>query len=348
MVDVATIISILVQVAIGVVLTFIVYGISLLIMNSDGLQTDAALAQGIRSKTTILDGVIDANSVVKRVYNTVLPNGQMPYLPIRRSVNRLGGAQFTYSFWMKVDNISYVHDNKSICNLTKDSNGQVVGTDYSIIDNPDLFVLFIKGDNRCFQYTTTAYDSAGTTALGNPINHQGRYVMSPMVAIGDPMNREIFVFFNTLDEVGKNIKLAKNPNLDSTLRHNVVSLTEKMWIMYTFVFMDYVPINDFENGIVIKSYVNDTLYQMDKIPGTLRDNEGEFTLLPDGAPGANTDASSSLHLSSMDYYNYALSDKDVTARFSNGVNMNANSDITADKSGKLNFSAYNKLDVYNL
>jgi hypothetical protein len=334
------------------VLVYVIYVISIYIMNSDNLATDSAWTQALPQRTTILTGVVDASSPLLRSYNTVLPSGsKLPYINIRRSVNRLGGAQFSYSFWMYVDNMAWIHQNNaSTCNLKDGDSGQFK-SDSSTNLNPNLYTLFIKGDKRCYQYTTQRVDKDTNQPIGTagPVYNQGRYVMSPMVAIGNPTKKELFVYFNTLDKVNNFVLLNRNPSTDSTKRHNVPSLVEKAWTMYTFVFMDYMPISDFERGIVVKSYVNDTLYQMDRFSGTLRDNEGEFTVLPDGKPGSDSSYTSKLMLSSMDYYNYALSDKDVIARFNRSVNQEPNHDVAPDNVNNiLSLSAYNKLDIYNL
>ena len=338
------ILSIIAQIAAAIVVVYFIYVISVFVMSSDNLATTATWTQAYPRKTSILTGVVDATVPTQRSYNTVLPvASKLPYMDIRRSVNRMGGAQYTYSFWMYVDNIAWLHNNASTCNIGTDT------PPYNLSDNPNLYTLFIKGDKRCYQYTTQNWDKDTQTSLSAPVYNQGRFVMSPMVSIGNPTNKELFVHFNTLDKVNNYIKLSRNPSPDSTLRHNVPSLVEKAWTMYTFVFMDYMPISDFEKGIVIKSYVNDTLYQMDRVPGTLRDNEGEFTLLPDGKPGSDSSYTSHLLLSSMDYYNYALSDRDVINRFNAGVNQNPNYDVMPDSARNvLNLSAYNKLDMYNL
>ena len=347
------ILSIIVQIVAAVLLVYIIYVVSIYIMSSDSLATDSAWTQALPQRTTILTGVVDASSPLLRSYNTVLPTGaSLPYINMRRSVNRMGGAQFTYSFWMYVDNIAWLHSNNaSTCNISKDPTKQNASymSEPSINLNQDLYTLFIKGDKRCFQYTTQHVDKDSNAGLGTIEYHQGRFVMAPMVAIGDPSNKEMFVYFNTLDKVNNYVLLNRNPSTDSTQRHNVPSLVEKAWTMYTFVFMDYMPISDFERGIVVKSYVNDTLYQMDRFSGTLRDNEGEFTILPDGKPGSDSSYTSKLLLSTMDYYNYALSDKDVVARFNRSVNQSPNFDVVpVDQNNILSLSSYNKLDIYNL
>ena len=357
--DLFDVIAFLVQVAVGILVIFIIYGVAVYVMNTDGIASDQGIVQAIATRTTVLPGTIDASHWIPRVWNTVLPSGAstLPSLQIRKSVNRFGGAQFSYSFWLYVDNLQNIHQNTNNSQVNCNLGGQnPTASDGSTpilsVNNPDLYVLFVKGDNRCYQYSTASYDLASKKA-GTSTGFQGRYVKAPLVAIGDPNLREMRVYYNSLSAVDNVVILSRNANTyDSTARRNVPSLTEGSWVMYTFVFMDYVPINDFETGIVVKSYVNDTLYQIDKSTGSLKDNDGELTVLPDGPPGTDSSYSTpgtKLLLSTMDYYNYALSDQQVASRFRAGVNQNPNPDVTANNDlPVLNLSAYNKLDVYNL
>jgi hypothetical protein len=388
--DLASFIGFLVQLAAGLVVIFIVYGIAVYVMNTDGIASDTGIVQAIAARTTVLPGTVDATAWRPRVWNTVLPDGAAinSSLPIRRSVNRYGGAQFTYSFWLYVDNLQNIHNNSknnSSCTWSyiKSKKSKSSATDacpptgstgttpagdtdgpdtftskdkkvkFDRSDSPDLYVLFMKGDNRCFEYAVCPYDKENKKVLANETGYVGRYVKAPLIAIGNPLKREIVVSFNSLSAVDNTVVLSSNPDpYDSTARRNVPSLTEHAWVMYTFVFMDYVPINDFESGIVVKSYINDTVYQMDKFSGSLRDNDGELTVLPDGPPGTDMTYSTpgtKLLLSTMDYYNYALSDIEVRNRYTHGVNQNPNPDVKVDNDRPiLDLSAYNKLDVYNL
>jgi hypothetical protein len=338
------------QIAAGLFTAYVMYVISLWVLAADSLGQLGEIQQGLQRKTQILDGVIEATQVKARVWNTVLPVGsQLPYIDVRRSVNRKGGTQFSYSFWLYIDNIASIHNTNSNANAFNNlqsaadiaAGTTMIGENqYTIENNPNLYTLMIKGDKRTFRYK-----------VGTGTYKHGRYVMCPQIAIGDPQSKEMHVYFNTLDRVDQCIILKAVPDHDSTVRHNLPALIEKSWTMYTFVFMDYVPINDFESGIVIKSYVNDAFYQMDRLPGSIRENDGELSILPDGAPGSDTSYPTRLLMSTTDYFNYALSDADVTRRYNAGYNKEPNNDVDKDATGKdrqVKFSAYNKLDIYNV
>ena len=356
-------VRIIVEILAGLFTGYVIYVISLFVLSTDSLGTLGDIQQGIQKKTSILNGVVDAKDNKSRTWNTVLPVSNN-YLDMRRSVNRRGGVEFSYSFWMYVDNIAWIHNTNNASNVFNNSaksnlprkypDSSAPGNEYKIESNPNLYPLLIKGDKRCFRYEVTPMGPDGAPMVGaEKTCKQGRYVMSPMIAIGNPKQKEMRVYFNTLDKIDQCIVLKKMPDsTDSTLRHNIASLAEKSWTMYTFVFTDYVPIDDFENGIVVKSYVNDTLYQVDRVAGSLRDNDGDLAVLPDGAPGTDSTYTSRLLLSTMDYYNHALTDADVVRRYNAGFNTNPNSDVIDDnaalKKNSVKYSMYNKLDMYNL
>jgi hypothetical protein len=356
-----------VEILAGLVVGYAVYVTSLYTLSTDSLGTLGEIQQGIQKKTSILNGVVDAKDVKVRTWNTVNPKTSN-YLDMRRSVNRRGGVEYTYSFWMYADNLAWIHKTSNENNVFNNEHhslkprvyaaSQTTETDeeknkYYVEHNPNLYPLLIKGDKRAFRYQVTPIGTDGLTPIGDTISRQGRYVMSPMIAIGNPKEKEMRVYFNTLDRIDQCIILKKMPDsMDSTMRHNLASLAEKSWTMYTFVFSDYVPIDDFQSGIVIKSFVNDSLYQVDRVAGSLRENDGDLHVLPDGAPGTDANYTSRLLLSTTDYYNYALSDADVVRRYNRGFNTSPNSDVIDDaaalQENALKYSMYNKLDKYNL
>ena len=322
---------IIIQIVAGLVIVYVYYVISLFVMTTDNLSTNTTLTQAFKRETVILNGIIDATSHKKVVYNTLNPGGAGAYIDIRSSINRMGGTQFTYSFWLYVEDMSAMYHRK-----TKFCYDATRG---------DMYPLFIKGSDQCYEYTRQFQDQKEE-------QFTGRWTMCPLVAIGDIKTKELLIYFNTLEQIDNVISIRKaNLNWnDDTTRKNLPSIVEGRWVMYTFVFVDYVPLDDFANGIVVKTYVNDTLYQMNKVPGTLKENTGNFTILPDGAPGSDTTNGkhTNLLMSSFSYFNYAMSDVEVLQRFAKGVSEKDNFDVTKKKFDKLNLSAYNKLDLYNV
>ena len=111
----------------------------------------------------------------------------------------------------------------------------------------------------------------------------------------------------------------------------------------TIVFEDNIPINDFENGILVRVYLNDTLYQIEKIASTLRQNRGDLELFPDGA----------IHnckIANMKYYNYALSDAEIKNDTSSRPDIEKTASSTTKKNDQhqsFDTVAKNHLDVYN-
>ncbi len=334
-----------VQVVAGIVVILFALVISNVIMSADRLIKMKGKWEAMQKRTNILNGYIDASDVVSREWNTVNPESvAFPFLDVGRSVNRIGGTQFTYSFWMYVENLATIHQtpkNMWYGNSKAVDDGYVTigGNRYYLKDNPPLYPLLIKGDRHVYNYSRQS---------GIDLDYvQGRYVMSPMIAIGNPKFKEICVLFNSVDRVDCKISVKRSPSIDSTLRHNLSSITEQSWVMYTFVFSDLAPETGFESGIVVKTYINDTLYQLDKLNGVLRDNDGNLTLLPNGAPGTDSTSPCKVMLSTMDYYNYAMSDDQVTRRYNAGYSTVSNSDVNLMKNKTINFGIPNKLDIYN-
>jgi hypothetical protein len=114
--------------------------------------------------------------------------------------------------------------------------------------------------------------------------------------------------------------------------------------MYTFVFEDNVQINDFENGIQIKFFLNDTLYQIETVKSALKQNFGDLFVLPDST-GVGI---KSARMSDLSYYNYALNPNQISQRFNKGPSSNIFTKTKTDTFGTpLYMSASNKIDQTN-
>lgn len=316
----AQFLSIFLQIIVGIFVVYVLYVIALWTMASDKLVTTTKYNQNIKKKTRVLTGWIEATSFYSRIYNTV-QSSHPQYVDITRSVNRKGGTQFSYSFWMFITKPEHLFDGKGVaCPNNPGGCGQE-------------YYLFVKGDSTRYTYQIDGKDTVKDLA-----------VMCPAICLGDFQHKNLAVKFNTIGKLNETVKLEGVPSIDSTIRHNISSLTPRKWVLYTFVFMDNVPLNDFENGIVVKSYVNDVLYRMDRHRSSIRENHGEIGVLPDGPPGPGT----GLKLSDLTYYNYALSDVDVIKVYEKGVSTNMHSEAKNEFGQTLELSSFNKLDIYNL
>lgn len=239
--------AVLVQVLIGLVVSYLLYLLSLHFLRVDVMRiTKAFDPNSSKQETRVFDGYLETSNLVGRRHNTVNPSGT-GYMPIQPSVNRKGGAQFSYSFWLYV--------------------GQ-----------PDATVnqcIFLRGDPNTYSFSV--HDAR--TNLTRSMNTRVAYC--PMVAFGtNPM--ELVVSFNTVDNIDETMVIRRQRHEDDMQRKNMMSMLSKAWFLVTVVFEDNIPINDFENGGSVRVYLNDTLYESKTYLSTLKQNRGDLCFFPDG------------------------------------------------------------------
>jgi len=266
-------------------------------------------------KVPIFEGSIVMNASNKKTFDTYDPQNTS-YRRLSVSQNRMGGAQFSYSFWVNFG--SGVVDE------------EIAGK-----------TLFMRGDKRKFAPQVKpsgagAFENYFKTANGKDIT-----IACPRVyfksdnTIGVQVNTDRELIFEA--EVGSEYS-------NKALRKNLVSLFAKHWVLISIVVEDNVPINDFENGISIKTYVNDTLYGSSVSHGSLRVNNGPLHILDaDTWPGDS-------RMSDLIYYNYALSDGEVRRLYNAGPDTAASDVMDAfagRRDDKARYGDYNKLDIHN-
>lgn len=307
----ASIAIIIFQVVAGVIVALIIYWLSLLAIDRDKLVITSKYTTNKPASFAIVDGYVDCASALNMRFNTYNPESKA-YLAMPRSVNRKGGAQFSYSFWLYLDDVS-------------DEN----------IKNK---VLFCKGDPRAYEYKVV--NKADSVILDSG---KAQIVKCPLVRFGQNY-KEMVVEFNTTEKVDERMVIMNNVSEnDSAVRRNAMSLTPHYWVMFTYVFEDNVPINDFENGTAIKFYINDTLYQLHRSKSTLKQNNGDMVVLPDDS-GVGI---KSARIGDLYYHNYALDDIKVKELYTRGP---AKTRFTrnANFGQPLYLSASNRIDQSNM
>jgi hypothetical protein len=163
-----------VQVAAGLLVVVLVYHMALWILHRDSLvgavneETDPA------QKLLVLDGWLDAGAASGQSWSTINPYA-LSFVPLQRSANRKGGAQFSYSFWMQLNDVSP--------------------------DNVAGKTLLLRGDPRAYTWTRAAQKAAGLgDALGpDPVRTTSTDVLvkCPRIRFGDTYD-QLVVEFNTL------------------------------------------------------------------------------------------------------------------------------------------------------
>lgn len=326
-----TVFGIVLQVVLGLIVVLAVFWLSLYVIKQDRLVVDNKMSVNNKTRTRIVDGFIEATNVANKSFSTVNPNARaFTYLP--RSYNRKGGTQFTYSFWL------YLGD-----------------TSADNVRNKDIL---LRGDRREYTYERRRDGGAGGHHHGgaggqhNDSHHKGSaaarsttdvVVKAPRIRFGQTFD-ELVVEFNTVDDPDHQVRL--NPNKhrnDTTLRHNVLGLIHAKWVLLTFVFEDNVAINDFEDGIVMRFYVNDLLYNTHRHRGALRLNDDDLHLFPSGDVR-------SARIGDLNYYNYALSTLAVKDLYDAGPPKKYAKNLfdRNELGDPLYLSEYNKLDIYNM
>lgn len=299
------------QIAVGVIIIVAVFYLSLHIMKQDSLLVTKE--RGVKNPdhdTLIIDGFIESSTVARKRFSTVNPYSPS-FVPLPRAYNRLGGAQFSYTFWMFVG----------------DSHRS------SVMNMP----ILLKGDNQ--EYIYEKRDRNGSRLLETKNNVA---IKCPLIKFGNSF-KDIILEFNTQDDIDQQVNLtAVEHATDTTLRHNLLDLIQNRWAFMAFTFEDNVPINDFENGIVIRFFINDILYYTHRVASTLRQNNGDLYLFPEGEVRG-------CRIADLKYYNHAIGFQNVKHVYGNGPpKVRATLEDDKDAVGApLHISEYNKIDLYN-
>lgn len=305
--------GVLLQVGIGVAIVVAVYYIALAFLHDDRLAADdRSKLNNPQQRTLVMDGWIDSLNLVGKRFTTI-NKASMSFLPMPRSYNRNGGAQFSYAFWMFFSGDASQKD----------------------IRNKDVFV---KGDTRPYRYERTRANIDNRETVME--QETDMIIKCPRLRFGDRFS-DFVLEFNTHDNMNQKVFLNSQENdTDISIRHNLMSMVQKKWVLITLTFEDNIPINDFENGIVVRMFVNDLLYHTHRINSALRQNHGDLHLFPSGhVPG--------FRIADFAYYNYALGFKEIKEIFKRGRPEHRAS-MDEDPIGTpLYMSEYNKIDVHN-
>lgn len=308
--------NVVAQVVGGIIVVALVYKMCLWILHRDQLVSDINDQQDTQQNTLLLDGWAASSSISDYSWSTVDPYA-INYAPISRSLNRKGGAQFTYTFWMQLNDVSP--------------------------DNVANKALLLRGDSTVYTWVRSRPappDAKGADPVNVPFTDV--LVKCPLIRFGDTYDH-IVVEFNTLNDPSASLDITSSP--DEPARHNLLKLMPTKWVMLTFTFEDNVPIDDFEDGIVVRFFLNDVLYQTGRMPAALRLNMGDLYVMP--TVGAATKPIASANIGNLRYHNYALQLGDVRALFARGPPTKPASLSDSSMPEPLYLSEYNKMDVYN-
>jgi hypothetical protein len=312
----------LIQVIVALIIIFILYIITIYTLNIPSIIQNTNDIVKPKQTKLIINGYAPISYLNNRRWNTsnYLTSN---FIPIPKSVNTMGGSQFTYQFWLKIDNA-----------------------------NDDYFkdlILFLKGETQ--KYKLGLYDTTTSNKVSTiPSDSSGVYaITSPLVKFTDSY-RSMQVTFNTLKNPLTTVNIKMNPNDNILSRRNILSLLPLNWYMLTFSFEDnFSTYLSAENGINFKFWINDVLYQ-ENTPvdtplfknNTIYQNEGDLVLFP----GINK-GSDFLQIGNFTYYNWALTQNDISKSFNKGPPKKSYLEKDNLKKTPPILSSFNKIDMYN-
>ena len=231
-----------IQVIVAILVLFALLTGALAVMKQDGLISDPSK----NVSTYIIKGWVDTSGFTDKqfdTYNQFATN----YRKLPHSVNKKGGAQFSYTMWAKFNDLS----DENVANK----------------------VLFMHGDKTNYPYSV---------AQGQSSKQVSDYIVKcPLIKFGDTADT-LEVHVNTSDDLNTTATIARIPSSDDTMRHNIFSLIPGKWVLLTYTFEDHVA-HGVADGVEFKFYVNDVLYHTETLAGHMRLNQGQFHILTNGS-----------------------------------------------------------------
>jgi hypothetical protein len=280
------------QLLLAFIVLLILYITTLVVMRIDSLVIEPSYKVKQREEAVIVDKQTTSASLSKTKFNTIFPF-KNDFLKIPSSANGTTGTQFTYQFWMKVNN-----------------------TNERVFED---LVILLKGDIK--KYGANFYDPQTLKLIPYLKQNPDYFIKSPLIKFTDSY-RNMVVEFNTAKHPNVRIPISLDGLDPEQNRKNLLTLLPLEWFLFTFVFEENYSVRDgIENGIRFTFYLNNIpviiatgstdIMLMDN---SLRLNDGDLYLFPNYQSDDNL-----LTVAGMKYYNYAKTDSDVKTDFSRGM-----------------------------
>lgn len=292
----------------------------------------------IRKEVNVLSGIYDfSNSEVK--YNTSDPT-QLSYKNIKPSINQEGGAEYSYNFWLNVDQ-------------------EAINPSSSDKD----IILFLKGEKNIY-YNKRNYNCANQHYPNNPII----LTKNPLVRLSSDGKRIAVEYNNIYNSESyqhgskyKDCSYINQPEVWNNRNKNVLGIYDiefnNKWFMVTIVMKEVSDSNNimslnrascklYMNGIKLLDKKVETKYGNNRYSATFKNNASHFYINPkigediirSGNPYNQVSTVNALRIADVKYYNYAINGEMITSLYNKGFNTEIAVTTTID----------NKLSKYNL
>lgn len=280
------------QFLLAFLIVLILYIITLIVLSVDALVVVPSYKVKPREQISIKTGNNSSAVLAKSRFNTIFPFVKGNFARIPPSVNGSTGSQFTYQYWMKI-------------NDSKESNFK------------DLVVL-LKGDDK--KYKVGYYNTSGDMSLiQDRVEGPKHMIKCPLIRFKDSY-KNMVVEFNTNKHPDVQIDIDLEKRDKEAQRKNLLAFLPLDWFMMTFVFEEnYSQTEGTENGIRFTFYINDIPYLSASGSTTpilrnnfIKHNDGDLFILPNH--DSKTDI---LTMGDIKFFNYAKTDAEVRQDFEN-------------------------------
>lgn len=298
----------LAQVVLALVVVLILYVLTLNVLSTDALVAVPTYKVKPREETVIVSNKsMTSGALANTRFNTVFPftkgkgkAGTGAFARTPQSVNGTTGNQFTYQFWMKVNDVNADFKDK---------------------------VIMLKGENKL--YKLGYYDPVKLTRLPEKDESPKHMIKCPLIKFKDSY-KNLVVEFNTNNHPDVQVDINMDNTSEENKRRNLLSLLPLDWFLFTFVFEENFSVQEgAENGIRFTLYVNDIPVQTNNGStddilrnNFLKINDGDLFILP------GFEASEALEIKSFSYFNYAKNDDEVRSDFESGARSISDSERT--------------------
>jgi hypothetical protein len=222
----------------------------------------------IRKETEIFNGIIDFNDIRELKYNTK-NRAHEKYRDISPSINQQGGAEYTYNFWLYVDQ-------GRITQLKNDSKKDIL--------------LFLKGEKQFYYNNDFNYNCMFKSTDNSIIKHPVLLTKNPLVRLSSD-GKNLAVDYNNIlspDSYQNNSKYNRCDNIDNNKpwwdrNKNMIGVYDiefsNKWFMVTIVMKEIADNNNIltKNRAICRIYINGLLIFENKVETIYGSNQDIYS-----------------------------------------------------------------------
>jgi hypothetical protein len=318
------------QITIAIMMVILLLVIGFAVFNMETIKV-VQESNKQKRKVEIFKGIKDLRMLpdAGETYNTS-DSALTNYKDLTLSVNQKSGAEFTYNFWLRINDWS----------VFADDNISAVTTDAGISEKD--FVLLLRGDSTVYNYKNLCGVSKNDVMVKCPLikMSQGGDVLSVefnTVATPDATHEQSR---NTCSDLANKWDYMNNHKIAITDFKKKNSLYQGKWFMITTIIQDTNPTDPlpirnkarcriFINGVMeLDRYVDGKLAVNAGNPQILLQNRGNLYVAPSAKWKIGTTSKQSLklaqtgnpvYMADLSYYNYALMPEEIKSIFAASI-----------------------------